>query len=79
MRFFLRIGYAKTEGQDCRQDEANQNQTKPIHRGNACFCAGGDIVNPTGIDTNLSDQTAGTHAGGHGIPIHLHAENTGCR
>ena len=30
------------------------------------------------IDTNLSDQTAGTHAGGHGIPIHLHAENTGC-
>ena len=27
-------GVCENEGQDCGQDEANQNQTKPIHRGN---------------------------------------------
>ena len=63
----------ENEGQDCRQDEANQNQTEPVHRGNACFCAGGDIVNPTGIDTNLSDQTAGYPCGAR----HPHSSSCG--
>ena len=41
------------------------------------FGAGGDVIEPTGIHTDLTDQTAGSHAGGNGRTVHLQLENAG--
>ena len=69
---------AQEEGEQQRQhggeNEANQDKPNPVHRQNRGFRAGGNVVQPAGVNANLPDQTASAHAAGNRRAVHFEVE-----
>ena len=74
------VGLAQNLAEDptenCRKNKADQEQSDPVHGSDAAFYAGGDVIDPAGVDTNLTDEAAGAHAGGQtaGRCVHFQFE-----
>ena len=64
-------------GQDCGENEADQDETDPVSGSDGGFGSCCDVIDPAGVNADLSDQSAGAHAGCNGCAVHLHFEKAG--
>ena len=70
----LRRKKANSSVSTAGENEANQDKPNPVHRQNRGFRAGGNVVQPAGVNANLPDQTASAHAAGNRRAVHFEVE-----
>lgn len=75
------VEFAKNEVEQkrehSRKDEADQDQSEPVHTCDAGLCAGCNVVYPAGVYTDLADKTACAHAACDRLAIHLQLKDAG--
>ena len=65
------------QGEHGGKHQADEDQAEPVHSGDGFLCAGGNIIEPAGIDAQGTHQAAGAHTGRDGSAVHFHPEDAG--
>ena len=59
---YLSENEAESPGEDSGENEADEDKSYPIEGSDACLCAVCNGIDPTGVNTYLTDKSACAHA-----------------